>query len=160
MTNIKKYAKEKEILIIVDPKPKHKDFYKDVFLITPNKKEAEDMTNIKINSKQSLELCGKQLIEKLKCNVIITMGDEGMVIFNKDSSFFNIPTIAKEVYDVSGAGDTVIATLSLALASGASLTDSARIANCAAGIKVGKLGTAPIEFDELISVLVNSHKNL
>lgn len=153
MTNIKKYAKEKEILIMVDPKPKHKSFYEDVFLITPNKKEAEEMANMTISNKESLEVCGKKLIKELNCNVIITMGDEGMAVFDKESSFFNIPTIAKEVFDVSGAGDTVVATLGLSLAAGASLSDSARISNSAAGIKVGKLGTAPVSIVELTAAL-------
>lgn len=146
---LKKYAKAKNIKLIVDPKPKHKSFYKNVSLITPNKKEAEEMTGIIIETKEDIEIVGEKLISDLNCDVLITTGEKGMSLFQKDVPPVHIPTVAKEVYDVSGAGDTVIATLSLALSSGYSLKDSAILANHAAGIKVGKLGTAPVSLDEL-----------
>jgi len=128
--------------IIVDPKPKNKLIYKGAYLITPNQKEALEMSSC-----EEIHKAGEQLQKELETNVIITRGKQGMSIFNNGVK--DIPTFAKEVYDVTGAGDTVIATLSLALASGASLESSAILANHAAGIVVGKHGTAKVELEEL-----------
>jgi rfaE bifunctional protein kinase chain/domain len=157
MKELEKYSKEKEILLVVDPKPRHKSFYNGVSLITPNKKEAEEMTGIRLVTSEDVEKAGKRLMEELDCDVIITTGESGMSIFEKKKKPVHIPTLAKEVYDVSGAGDTVIATLSLALSSGASLQEAAILANHAAGIKVGKLGTAPVSLEELKESL-NNHE--
>lgn len=155
MCEIKEYAIENKILLIIDPKPKHKDFYKGASLITPNKKEAEEMTGIKIENNSDLEKVGKKLMDELECDVLITTGEKGMSLFERGKGPKHIPTVAKEVYDVSGAGDTVIATLSLALSCGASFNDAAILANHAAGIKVGKLGTAPVALNELKQSLEN-----
>jgi D-glycero-beta-D-manno-heptose-7-phosphate kinase len=149
MDEIKKYAKSSNIPMIVDPKPIHKSYYKDISLITPNKKEAEEMSNIQIVTKEDVEKAGKKIMEELNCNVLITLGEKGMSLFEKNKEPFHIPTVAQEVYDVSGAGDTVIATLSLAISSGADFKEAAILANHAAGIKVGKLGTAPVTLAEL-----------
>ena len=153
MEGLKKYCKERNVLLIVDPKPEHKLMYKGVSLITPNKKEAEEISGVSIESENDLERVGKKIMEDLQCNVIITTGERGMSIFESGSAPIHIPTVAKEVYDVSGAGDTVIATLSLALSSGANLRDAAIISNHAAGIKVGKLGTATVSKQELVKSL-------
>jgi ADP-L-glycero-D-manno-heptose 6-epimerase len=153
MIGLRGLANEKKIQLIVDPKPRHKLFYRDVNLITPNKKEAEEMSGIVIDSNDALEKAGKKIMDDLGCNVIITTGEKGMSIFEAGRGPVHIPTVAKEVYDVSGAGDTVIATLGLALSCGASLKDSALIANHAAGIKVGKLGTATVSKEELAVAL-------
>jgi D-glycero-beta-D-manno-heptose-7-phosphate kinase len=149
MRNIKSYATKNNIKIIVDPKPIHYSFYKDVFLITPNKKEAEEMSGIKIFDNKTLEICGRKLMNQLNCRVIITLGEKGMSIFEPDEKPTHISTTAKEVYDVSGAGDTVVAALSLAISAGSTLHEAAIIANHAAGIKVGKVGTAPVFLEEL-----------
>lgn len=143
------YANKKNIFVIIDPKPKHKTFYKGCSLITPNKKEAEEMSSVNIETKQDLERAGRKLIDELDCDILITTGESGMSLFEKSKLPIHIPTVAKEVYDVSGAGDTVIATLSLALTSGASFKEAAILANHAAGIKVGKVGTAPVHLKEL-----------
>jgi D-beta-D-heptose 7-phosphate kinase/D-beta-D-heptose 1-phosphate adenosyltransferase len=154
-------AKDKEIPLIIDPKPKHKNWYKQAFLLTPNKKEAQEMSGILIQSEQDYIKAGEKLVEELSSNLIITAGAEGMYVFEKPVSgasltvrngninITHIPTQAREVYDVSGAGDTVVAALTLALCSGASLLDAAKLANKAAGIKVGKIGTQPVSLEEL-----------
>ena len=140
--NLMKLISDKNKKIIVDPKPQNKSFYKDVFLITPNQKEALEMSSC-----SDVHEAGEKLKEELSANIIITRGKEGMSIFNKCVT--DIPTFAKEVFDVSGAGDTVIATLGLALASGADLEQAAIIANHAAEIVVGKHKTAMANFSEL-----------
>jgi D-glycero-beta-D-manno-heptose-7-phosphate kinase len=155
MEQIKQFAKENKIIVIVDPKPKHKSFYRGVTLITPNKKEAEEMVGFALETRDDIEKAGKKLMEELNCAVLITLGEKGMSLFEENSQPVHIPTVAKEVYDVSGAGDTVIATLGLAMCSGANMKDSAILANHAAGIKVGKLGTSPVTLEELRQSLEN-----
>jgi len=142
-------------IIIVDPKPKHKEFYKNVTLITPNHKEACEMLNQEINNNEDLKEIGIQLLKDLNTNILITRGEKGMCLFEKDENITHIPTAAKEVYDVSGAGDTVIATITLALASGATPKEAAIVANHAAGIVVGKLGTATATIEEIRKSLEN-----
>ena len=155
MEKLKEYSKKRDAFLLIDPKPRHKGFYKGCSLITPNKKEAEELSGMHIETKEDLEKAGKRLIEELGCNVLITMGEKGMSLFEKNKQALHIPTVAKEVFDVSGAGDTVIATLSLAISSGASLKEAAILANYAAGIKVGKLGTATVSISELKASLEN-----
>lgn len=132
---------------IVDPTPKNKSLYSGVFLMTPNTKEA-----LKMASCLDVYQAGEKLKKELLTNIIITKGKEGMSIFNKGQR--DIPTYAKEVYDVTGAGDTVIATLGLALASGADLNQAAIIANYAAGIVVAKRGTSRANLSELKAQLL------
>lgn len=138
--------------IAVDPKIGHFDYYKGVSLITPNINEASFGSGIEINDEKTLVTAGKTLIEKLLCRaVLITRGEEGMTLFEKGGKVTHIPTFAKEVYDVTGAGDTVIATLTLSHCAGASLRDAAIYANHAAGVVVGEVGTAVISRNDLIS---------
>ncbi|MBW2989715.1 D-glycero-beta-D-manno-heptose-7-phosphate kinase [Candidatus Woesearchaeota archaeon] len=133
---IKKLAKEK--VVIADPKPKHKRFYKDVTLITPNLKEAGAMSDKE-----------EGLLIELNAPILVTKGEKGMSLYEKGGKVTDIPAKAKEVYDVSGAGDTVVAVLSLALSSGSSLRQAAMIANHAAGITVGKVGTSTVSLEEI-----------
>src|SRR3989338_8189349 len=138
--------------LIIDPKPAHTDYYNDVDLITPNHKEACEM--LKINpelskDESSIEMIGSELKKRLDCNILLTRGEQGMALFLKSGEVIKIPTKAKEVYDVSGAGDTVVASFALALAAGADYKQAAHIANYAAGIVVGKLGTATTTVYEL-----------
>jgi D-beta-D-heptose 7-phosphate kinase/D-beta-D-heptose 1-phosphate adenosyltransferase len=149
MEELVAYSKRNNILLVVDPKPKHKSFYKGVSLLTPNRKEAEQMTGIDIETEEDISTAGKKLVEDLNCSVLITAGEKGMSLFEKGKDAVHIPTVAQEVYDVSGAGDTVIASFSLAISSGASMGDAAKLANHAAGIKVAKLGTATVLLSEL-----------
>jgi len=129
--------------IAVDPKVGHFDYYKGVSLITPNINEASFGAGIEIVDEKTLIAAGRVLLKKLQCSaVMITRGDEGMSLFEKNGRITHIPTCAREVYDVTGAGDTVIATLTLSHAAGATLTDAAITANHAAGIVVGEVGTS------------------
>ncbi len=153
MNAVMDYAHNHKIPVIVDPKPRHKDFYRGAFLITPNSKEAQEMAHRKFESEEDVVYAGNQLSDRLDSHVLITRGEEGMTLFEKGNEPLTISAIKKEVSDVSGAGDTVIAALALAITSGASLPDAARIANYAAGIKVGKHGTATVSINELESIL-------
>ena len=151
-------CKEKNKIVIIDPKPKHKGFYKNATLITPNHKEAHEMTGLAEEdpSDVDIEKMGKRLLGELNSTILITKGEKGMSLFEKDKKITSIPTFAKEVYDIVGAGDTSAATLTLALASGASFEEAAVIANHAAGITVGKIGTSTVSIEELRKSIENA----
>jgi D-beta-D-heptose 7-phosphate kinase/D-beta-D-heptose 1-phosphate adenosyltransferase len=134
-----------KIFISVDPKIGHFDYYKGVTLVTPNINEASFGSGINITDDTTLARAGKVLLKKLQSRaVLITRGDKGMMLFERNGKITNIPTIAREVYDVTGAGDTVIAVMTLCHSAGAKLSDAAVIANHAAGIVVGKHGSAVV----------------
>ena len=158
MEKLTSLCKEKNKIIVVDPKPKHKDFYKNATLITPNHKEAHEMTGLAEEdpSDVDIEKMGKRLLGELNSTILITKGEKGMSLFEKDKKITSIPTFAKEVYDIVGAGDTSAATLTLALASGASFEEAAVIANHAAGITVGKIGTSTVSIEELRKSIENA----
>lgn len=140
--------------VLVDPKLRHFALYKRVAVITPNQLEAEQASGLRIRSDQDLERAGRSILKTLGCGaVLITRGEHGMSLFPKDAGTVHIPTTAREIYDVTGAGDTVIATLGLALAAGASLTQGAVLANYAAGVVVGKLGTATASPREVLAAI-------
>ena len=151
MEKLIKLCMEKKKIVVVDPKPNHKEFYKYATLISPNHKEAHKMTGFADDedSKGDVEKMGKFLLEDLKSNVLITRGEKGMSLFEKNGKITHIPTFAKEVFDIVGAGDTSVATLTLALAADASFEEAAIIANHAAGITVGKVGTSTVSIEEL-----------
>ena len=155
MENIIKLCKENRKTIVIDPKPQHKKLYKDVTLITPNCKEASEMAGIEPSSEENVAKIGKKILKELKAPVIITRGEKGMTLFETNGKITSIPTKAKEVYDVTGAGDTVVATAILALTCGATLAQAATIANHAAGVVVGKVGTSTLTTDELRQSLEN-----
>lgn len=140
---------EKKKTIIIDPKPEHKNFYRNATLITPNHKEVSKMLNIEEENGEMIIRKGKNLVEELNTSIIITRGEKGMTIIEKNLEETNIPTKAKEVFDIIGAGDTVVATLALAMASGATLKEAAILANHAAGITVGKIGTSTVLVEEI-----------
>lgn len=143
-----------DIPVIVDPKPGHLPFFKNTTIITPNHHEAERMSGIHIQDDDSLTQAAKHLQETLQCKaVLITRGESGMALLEKNKPIFKIPTKAKEVYDVTGAGDTVIASLALALASGLSYAEASVLANYAAGIVVGKIGTATVSKNDLLEAV-------
>lgn len=143
-----KLARKHKKPVVVDPKEKHFSYYKGATAITPNRKEAYGA--IEHSEKLPMKEVGKKLLSKLSLEgVLMTLGEDGMALFEKDGSVTQIPTAAREVYDVSGAGDTVISVFSMALAVGAKMKDAARISNIAAGIVVGKLGTATVTPEEL-----------
>ncbi len=152
-------ARSAGIPVFLDPKVHHADYYRPVTLITPNQREAELLTGLVIEDEQTLNEAGRRLIEKFGCEyVLITRGEEGMSLFNSTSSH-HLPTFAREVFDVTGAGDTVIATLALAKSGGATMEEAATLANHAAGIAVGKIGTATVNCPELVADFVsrNAH---
>jgi D-beta-D-heptose 7-phosphate kinase/D-beta-D-heptose 1-phosphate adenosyltransferase len=143
-------------LIMVDPKVKNFFFFKGATVITPNTNEASEASRIPVTDQVSVEKIGRSLLKKLKCNaLVITQGEKGMTIFEPHQKPYPVPTVAKEVYDVTGAGDTVIGTMALALGAGphVSVKDAASLANYAAGIVVGKVGTAIVSSEELLKVI-------
>ncbi len=144
-------AKRMGKIISVDPKEEHFRYYKGISVITPNNHEASKAVGFQIKGNDSLKKAGQVLLKKLNCKIVlITLGENGMAVFQKGRPMKQIPTVAQEVFDVSGAGDTVIASYTLALASGADPIQAAHIANYAAGIVVGKVGIAVVSPDELI----------
>lgn len=143
-------ARKKNKPVAVDPKVSHFDFYKDATIVTPNNDEASQASGVDIENDKSLLRAGEVLLNKLGSDaVLITRGEHGMSLFENSGSITHIPTVAQEVYDVSGAGDTVIGTVALCLASGANFREAAVISNFAAGIVVGKVGTATVAPKEL-----------
>jgi len=155
--DIVRLAKKKRVIISVDPKVSHFGMYSGATILTPNANEASIGSKIEIQDDQSLLRAGKHLLKHLNCAaVLITRGEHGMSLFEQGGKVTHIPTVAREVYDVTGAGDTVISALTLAMAAGASMQDAARISNYAAGIVVGIVGTATVKPEELRERIVHS----
>jgi D-beta-D-heptose 7-phosphate kinase/D-beta-D-heptose 1-phosphate adenosyltransferase len=158
-------AYENKKIITVDPKEENFLYYRGVTSITPNRKELENaVRNLRIKdttnkfrihndrlfNDKEIDAAARQILEYLGLeSILVTLGEHGMRLFENDGRITHIPTVAQEVFDVSGAGDTVIAAFSLALSSGATKSEAAYIANFAAGIVVGKLGTATTSREEL-----------
>ncbi len=143
-------AKKHKKQILVDTKSTKYELYKGVDLITPNFREASKMTGIKGQDEKDIAAMGKKLSTELGSNVLITRASEGMSLFTTDGKAIHVPTEAKEVFDVSGAGDTVVAALALALACGASFENAVLLSNQAAAIQVSKLATATVSKKELL----------
>ncbi|NPA93906.1 MAG: D-glycero-beta-D-manno-heptose-7-phosphate kinase [Thermodesulfobacteria bacterium] len=144
------FAKKNNIPTLVDPKPVNSSLYKGATVLTPNKKEAEDMASMPINSDKEIEEAALSISEALELEILlITRGPEGMALWQKGKGLFTIPTMAREVFDVTGAGDTVISLMALGLASDLTPCEAAFLANLAAGIVVGKVGTATVSRNEL-----------
>jgi D-beta-D-heptose 7-phosphate kinase/D-beta-D-heptose 1-phosphate adenosyltransferase len=136
--------------VLIDPKLRNFDSYRPATMVTPNHHEALRVTNIEDDTDEGLTRAARLISARLNCDaVLITRGDRGMMLLEGKQEPAFVETAAQEVYDVTGAGDTVIATLAAALAAGASMTEAAILANHAAGIVVGKLGTATATSDEL-----------
>lgn len=146
-----KLTKKHKKLIIVDPKENHFPLYKNATAITPNHYEAAAALGVKAGDGMSFEKVGKKLLKELNLETLLmTLGEDGMCVFEKSGKMTKIPTVAQDVYDVSGAGDTVISAYALAVAGGARAIEAAHLANCAAGIVVGKVGVAVATQEELI----------
>ena len=142
-------ARRRGIPLLVDPKVAHLDYYNGATVITPNHHEAEAVTHMRIRSDSEARAAARRFRERAGCeSVMITRGEHGMWLLGPDGETA-LPAEAREVADVTGAGDTVIATLALALAAGSPLLDAAKIANRAAGIVVGKFGPATVSIEEL-----------
>ncbi len=150
---ILKSVRRQKRLLAVDPKVGHFHCYRGVSVITPNLMEASQGSGVEIKDEKSLVKAGRTLMKKLSCRaVLITRGEAGMSLFEKEK-VTHIPTVARHVYDVTGAGDTVIAAFTLACVSGASMQEAAVIANHAAGIVVGEVGTAVVTRERLLESL-------
>jgi rfaE bifunctional protein kinase chain/domain len=148
--DIVKLAKRNKVIVSVDPKVSHFGMYSGVTILTPNINEASIGSKIEIDDDKTLFMAGSLLLKRLKCDaVLITRGEQGMSLFEHGGKVTHIPTVARDVFDVTGAGDTVISTLTLAMASGANMVDAAKISNYAAGIVVGVVGTATVKPEEL-----------
>lgn len=151
-------AKERGIGVIVDPKGSDYAKYRGATIITPNRKEAEVASRIPIVDAESLARAAAYLLEEGAYEaVLVTRSSEGMSLFLRDGGEVHIPTVAREVYDVTGAGDTVVATLGIGLACGLGFDEAARLANSAAGIAVGKVGTSTVSPEEIIGSIRHEH---
>jgi rfaE bifunctional protein kinase chain/domain len=141
-------------LVIADPKPENLAFFTGVNCVAPNVAEAALATGIAITDAASLERAGAALLERLNCRyVIITRGEHGMSLFGRDGERADVPSVARTVFDVSGAGDTVVAVLTLALAARVPIETAVQLANFAAGAVVAKLGTATAAPDEIVALM-------
>jgi D-beta-D-heptose 7-phosphate kinase/D-beta-D-heptose 1-phosphate adenosyltransferase len=140
-----KAARERGLFVAVDPKESHFYQYKYVSVVTPNVHEASRAARIVIRDLDTLEDAGRRLLADLECEcVLITRGPEGMSLFRADRPTTHIPVMARDVYDVTGAGDTVVATFSLAKVAGATPEQAAVLSNAAAAVVVGELGTSAV----------------
>jgi D-beta-D-heptose 7-phosphate kinase/D-beta-D-heptose 1-phosphate adenosyltransferase len=154
MADLVRLASLRKVPIIVDPKVEHFGFYKGVTLITPNHLEATQAAGLHGDGDQTIQEAGETIRQRLGCHsVLVTRGEKGMSLFEDKKEGWHIPTQARQVYDVTGAGDTVVGTLALALSAGASMREAATLANYAAGIVVGMIGTATVTTKQLSEAL-------
>jgi len=149
LAEIFKIANQHQVMSIVDPKGKNYAKYRGASIIKPNKKEAIEASGISINSRADLERAATYLKELTQCNaLVVTLSEEGLAIFGDETIY--LPTKATEVFDVTGAGDTVLATIGTGLAAGLSLKDSCILANHAAAIVIAKVGSATAKMNEVL----------
>jgi len=154
MARVLPFAKANRIPVFVDPKIENFMLYSPVTFISPNHMEAEKIVHHPCRSDAEVEKAGREILAKISSlYLIIKRGEQGMSIFEQGKRAVHIPTNAREVFDVTGAGDTVIAAAALALLAGATIQEAAILANAAAGVVVAKIGTATCSPDELLSAL-------
>jgi D-beta-D-heptose 7-phosphate kinase/D-beta-D-heptose 1-phosphate adenosyltransferase len=154
MREVLPLARRRRVPLFVDPKVRHFALYRGVTVITPNQLEAEQASGVRIRSTADLLAAGTRILKMLRCQaVLVTRGEHGMSLFQRGRRPAHVPTFAREVFDVTGAGDTVIATLALALSSGARIEEAAVLANCAASVVVGKVGTATASPAEVLAAV-------
>jgi rfaE bifunctional protein kinase chain/domain len=147
-------ARRRRMPVFVDPKQRHFRCYRGVTLVTPNQIEAEEATGLSLRDEGDLVAAGRRILSLLSCRAaLVTRGEHGMSLFERGRKPVHVPAAAREVFDVTGAGDSVIATMALAVAAGATLPEAAVLANCAAGVVVGKVGTTPATPDEILAAL-------
>ncbi|MGD8307355.1 MAG: PfkB family carbohydrate kinase, partial [Ignavibacteria bacterium] len=152
-------AKQNDKLITVDPKFENFFNYKNVTVFKPNRKEAEQILGMKITTAKDVTFAGNKILEKLEANyVLLTLGEEGMAVFEKGKDEVRLSTRARKTADVSGAGDTVISTLTMSLAAGADIIEASYIANYAGGLVCEEVGIVPIELEKLFETLLNQNK--
>ena len=156
MSELTRLAALRGIPLVVDPKVEHFSYYKGATVITPNHFEATQAAGVHGDDDQTNNEAGAVIRQRLGCQaVLITRGEKGMSLYEGEGASWHIPTQARQVYDVTGAGDTVIGTLALALSTGASMRDAAMLANYAAGVVVGMVGTATLSAQQLSEALGN-----
>lgn len=140
--------------VLVDPKIRNFRHYSPVTLLKPNLRETEAVTQMEITDDASLRAAGQRIMRLVQCQyLLVTRGEAGMALFSHEDQMTHIPAMAREVYDVTGAGDTTIAAVALALLSGATPTQAALIANHAASVVIGKIGTATVTQHELLTTI-------
>jgi len=150
-----KLANKNHVLITVDPKFNNFFSYKNVTVFKPNRKEAGDILGMKIKTDSEISSVGKKLLEKLNSKyVLLTLGEGGIAIFERGKKEQRLPTKARKVADVSGAGDTVISTLTMALSAGADIMQASYLANYAGGLVCEEVGIIPIELDKLFNTVL------
>ena len=148
-------CQKQQLPVVIDPKGKDFSRYRGATVLTPNRREAEIATGTAIADEGSLLEAGGQLLRQLQLDaVVLTRSEAGMSLFTANGAVNHFPTEAREVFDVSGAGDTVVATIGAALAVGLQLEDAVKLSNLAAGIVVGKLGTSTVAPDEILNLLL------
>jgi D-beta-D-heptose 7-phosphate kinase/D-beta-D-heptose 1-phosphate adenosyltransferase len=153
-------GRERGVPVVVDPKGSDYRKYRGATLLTPNRKEAQTAAGIAIVDEESLNRAGRKLREELDLEaLILTRSEEGMSLFSRDGREMHLPTEAREVYDVSGAGDTVLAVLGIGLGGGLELEEAARLSNVAAGVVVGKVGTSTVTPEEILEVVGRQHQD-
>ena len=144
------FAKRNHLIITVDPKFNNFFEYTHVTVFKPNRKETEEALGVRLHDQGSVDQAAKTLVEKLEVeNVLLTLGERGMTLVERGSAAVHVPTMARNVADVSGAGDTVISTLTMALAAGATVREASMLANFAGGIVCGEVGIVPIDVNVL-----------
>ncbi len=154
------WAQRRGCPVAVDPKVQHMPLFRGVAVVAPNHHEAAAAARILVRQEADLLRVGRRLLQRLGARaVLITRGEQGMSLFEVGKPVTHIPTFAQEVYDVTGAGDTVMAALALALAAGAPMAAAAILANYAAGVAVGKRGTATVSREELLRALAGGRPN-
>lgn len=143
-------GKERGLPVVIDPKGTDYHKYRGATLLTPNRKETEVASRVAITDLDSLRLAGRTLLENLDLEtLVVTRSEEGISIFFRDGQEVHLPTQAQEVYDVTGAGDTVLSLIGVGLACGLSIAEAAHVANLAAGVAVSKVGTSTVSIDEI-----------
>jgi D-beta-D-heptose 7-phosphate kinase / D-beta-D-heptose 1-phosphate adenosyltransferase len=146
--------------VVVDPKGRDYGKYNGASILTPNRKEAEIAAGITILDEESLMAAARKLLVDVDLDaLLITRSEQGMSLFLRRGETVHIPTLAREVFDVTGAGDTVLAVMGLALACGREYADAAQLANVAAGIAVGKVGTSTVSPEEIIDAVAHGHRD-
>ena len=158
ISNVISLANKKNILITVDPKFDNFFEYKNVTVFKPNRKETETVLGKRIKSDKDISSAGRNLLQKLNSKyILLTLGEGGIAVFENGDKERRMPTKARKVADVSGAGDTVISTLTIGLAAGANIYEACFLANYAAGIVCGEVGIVPIEKEILFETVVKEN---
>lgn len=150
LTRLITYCNNKNIKVLVDPKGKDFSKYKDATILTPNRREAAEATGFDENEPDLIEKAGAKLLKEINLEaLLVTQGEKGMTLLQKTGETVHLQALARNVFDVTGAGDTVIASFAVAIGAGASFLEGAKIANIAAGLVVGEVGTTAISLETL-----------